>query len=322
MDVFLQGLNLTAGGLLTQGQVDQMVGLFVDSVKSIDLTLWVLKDSKLPVKGEGSAVAEMDLGQLYGISGAGLLRADVTFNFTVDYDSPVDITLPAEAANAVDMSEAYAPGNLQGGGTTAVGGTPAGGGTPSGNGTDIASAMAAGEPVECAITGAVNGTPVTMDLQMEAPNKVKMVINAQGLESTVVTSDGGLNVYVYDPQTSSWMKFTSETAPEQQNMDAEAIRQEMNNPPEGVSYDCRVVGDIPDSEFAPPVGAQVQDMSALLGACGDGTCGLGEDETVCPEDCAATCVDRCGDGTCDEIVCMAIGCPCAETPESCPEDCS
>ena len=33
------------------------------------------------------------------------------------------------------------------------------------------------------------------------------------------------------------------------------------------------------------------------------------------------CEDMCGDGICQEIVCMAIGCPCAETAESCPEDC-
>lgn len=33
------------------------------------------------------------------------------------------------------------------------------------------------------------------------------------------------------------------------------------------------------------------------------------------------CKDKCGDGTCQEIVCMAIGCPCAENSESCPKDC-
>lgn len=33
------------------------------------------------------------------------------------------------------------------------------------------------------------------------------------------------------------------------------------------------------------------------------------------------CENKCGDGECQEIVCMAIGCPCAETAESCPEDC-
>ena len=34
------------------------------------------------------------------------------------------------------------------------------------------------------------------------------------------------------------------------------------------------------------------------------------------------CEDLCGDGECQEMVCMGIGCPCAETPESCPEDCA
>lgn len=33
------------------------------------------------------------------------------------------------------------------------------------------------------------------------------------------------------------------------------------------------------------------------------------------------CKDLCGDGRCQEIVCMAVGCPCAETPETCPKDC-
>lgn len=34
------------------------------------------------------------------------------------------------------------------------------------------------------------------------------------------------------------------------------------------------------------------------------------------------CEDMCGDGTCQEIVCMGSGCPCAETAQNCPEDCS
>ena len=33
------------------------------------------------------------------------------------------------------------------------------------------------------------------------------------------------------------------------------------------------------------------------------------------------CKDYCGDGECAEVVCMAVGCPCAETHDSCPEDC-
>ena len=34
------------------------------------------------------------------------------------------------------------------------------------------------------------------------------------------------------------------------------------------------------------------------------------------------CIDRCGDGTCQEIVCLGEGCPCAETSTSCAKDCA
>jgi hypothetical protein len=36
---------------------------------------------------------------------------------------------------------------------------------------------------------------------------------------------------------------------------------------------------------------------------------------------AEGCKDLCGDGICQEFACMAIGCPCAETKEACPQDC-
>jgi len=35
----------------------------------------------------------------------------------------------------------------------------------------------------------------------------------------------------------------------------------------------------------------------------------------------AVCNNQCGDETCQEVVCQAIGCPCAETKENCPQDC-
>jgi len=34
-----------------------------------------------------------------------------------------------------------------------------------------------------------------------------------------------------------------------------------------------------------------------------------------------TCENLCGDGTCMEKVCVSVGCPCAESYESCPQDC-
>ena len=33
------------------------------------------------------------------------------------------------------------------------------------------------------------------------------------------------------------------------------------------------------------------------------------------------CVNKCGDGSCDSIVCFGSGCPCAETQNSCAADC-
>lgn len=34
------------------------------------------------------------------------------------------------------------------------------------------------------------------------------------------------------------------------------------------------------------------------------------------------CKNLCGDGKCQEMVCMAVGCPCAESPMTCPADCA
>lgn len=34
------------------------------------------------------------------------------------------------------------------------------------------------------------------------------------------------------------------------------------------------------------------------------------------------CQDLCGNGKCEEVVCMGEGCPCAETAVNCPADCN
>lgn len=46
--------------------------------------------------------------------------------------------------------------------------------------------------------------------------------------------------------------------------------------------------------------------------------------TQAPVNTAAdtACTDQCGNGSCEEMVCMAVGCPCAETVTSCPADCA
>lgn len=47
-----------------------------------------------------------------------------------------------------------------------------------------------------------------------------------------------------------------------------------------------------------------------------------DDEGERAEKAGRACKDLCGNGRCEEIVCMAVGCPCAETKASCPQDCS
>ncbi|MFH1211675.1 MAG: hypothetical protein V1659_01980 [Candidatus Woesearchaeota archaeon] len=39
------------------------------------------------------------------------------------------------------------------------------------------------------------------------------------------------------------------------------------------------------------------------------------------EEVDISCENKCGDGKCDEIVCMGTDCPCAESEANCPEDC-
>ena len=41
-----------------------------------------------------------------------------------------------------------------------------------------------------------------------------------------------------------------------------------------------------------------------------------------PKEQKSACENKCGDGECQEMVCMAVGCPCAENQTNCPKDCS
>lgn len=52
------------------------------------------------------------------------------------------------------------------------------------------------------------------------------------------------------------------------------------------------------------------------------TCVSKEGILFVDEEVGKPCVDRCGDGVCQEMVCMALGCPCPESTVSCPKDCA
>lgn len=49
--------------------------------------------------------------------------------------------------------------------------------------------------------------------------------------------------------------------------------------------------------------------------------GCSSSQVCCrPKESCVGCKDLCGDGICQEVVCLTIGCPCAETAEGCPQD--
>ncbi|MDH4359026.1 MAG: hypothetical protein OEV37_03800 [Candidatus Berkelbacteria bacterium] len=64
--------------------------------------------------------------------------------------------------------------------------------------------------------------------------------------------------------------------------------------------------------FAPPSGG----TTPTPGASATGTASATATVTGTP-----CCVNKCGDGTCQREVCLACGCPCAETRKTCPQDC-
>ncbi len=66
------------------------------------------------------------------------------------------------------------------------------------------------------------------------------------------------------------------------------------------------------------------DGSFVCSNCGNERCESWENSCNCPKDCkeVSGCVDKCGNGVCDEIVCQGTGCPCSETEKSCPKDCA
>lgn len=91
----------------------------------------------------------------------------------------------------------------------------------------------------------------------------------------------------------------------------------------------------PGSTTPEPPPAKACQMDAKL--CPDGSSvgrtGPSCEFAECPGGAAATpippagsgappaCKNECGNGSCQEMVCQAVGCPCSETKQSCPQDC-
>ena len=48
---------------------------------------------------------------------------------------------------------------------------------------------------------------------------------------------------------------------------------------------------------------------------------IGTIKGVRPVSAHGLCVNACGDGTCQAVVCLGQGCFCSESPVLCPQDC-
>lgn len=162
-----------------------------------------------------------------------------------------------------------------------MGGGGGGGGVPIG-GQDLANAISQGKPVECDMTldlskagagGMMEGVEGTMSgkIRMENP-KISMVASmmfeAGGMNMDVdmeMRSDG-VNAYMLmdgiPGMSGEWLKVSSgQTAG--MPTDPDEIARSLEQRPEGMTLECRLVGDIPDSEFQLPPGVTAREMTGF-----------------------------------------------------------
>lgn len=88
-----------------------------------------------------------------------------------------------------------------------------------------------------------------------------------------------------------------------------------------------------DNPFSTPISSPIAPVKNDSKACTEeakicpdgsavGRTGPNCEFAACPEGVKnSICKNLCGNGTCQERVCMGTGCACAETAESCPQDC-
>ncbi|MFH1510340.1 MAG: cohesin domain-containing protein, partial [Candidatus Woesearchaeota archaeon] len=68
----------------------------------------------------------------------------------------------------------------------------------------------------------------------------------------------------------------------------------------------------------PAAGGECLAQSSCSKCYSGASCGSGQ---CCCLEKQAVCVNKCGDGICDQVVCTGTDCPCAETASICPQDC-
>jgi len=124
--------------------------------------------------------------------------------------------------------------------------------------TKVPDAMAGlnfNQPMECKVTD--KNTGMVSVVKVEG-SKMRIETNMQGMDSIVLTSDGK-EYYMYSPQM-GWMKMEDPGSVDDYE-DMEAVYME---PPAGITYECKNLADISDSEFQLPAGAEVVDLEDMM----------------------------------------------------------
>jgi hypothetical protein len=106
VDLIMASQDMEAAGL-TPEDADALAGQLADSVRSADATIWLRKSDSLPVKFSGDVALSIDLSGMSAGMAEGSLDISAAFSGTVDYDSAVDVKLPASAAAAIDAGGLY-----------------------------------------------------------------------------------------------------------------------------------------------------------------------------------------------------------------------
>jgi hypothetical protein len=98
--------------MISEAEIQEAVDLLEDAITDMDVYVWVSKSSSLPLKVSGDITAALDLGAMYGYPGEmGSIDIELDFMLDLSYPAEIDIELPAEAADAMTLTEFFETAN-------------------------------------------------------------------------------------------------------------------------------------------------------------------------------------------------------------------
>jgi hypothetical protein len=136
--------------------------------------------------------------------------------------------------------------------------------------------MSSGQAIEWTMSGdmgvitgdpSFSGMTMSATIKMEAP-KMWMSASAMGQSYTMISD--GANLYMYSPMMGEdWYMFSGADADVTVGTPQE-IMEGIQDIPEGVTLNCQLLADIPDSQFQLPAGVTPIDIMDMMEGTGYG----------------------------------------------------